>query len=145
MGIEGCSGVSKDKYLSKSERAHKEYCESKGSLYHPFNACSPAEGCKYVHDLGNFGIYEGGGKCTLNVGDSLSNAYINGGIGFGKLCLSREFTRVILLLLFPPLYVFLNERENDFKNKGAILMSFILTCIFYFPGLIYTLMYKQNR
>ena len=139
MSIKGCSGISKDKYLSKSERAHKEYCEDKSTGYSVFNTCSRAEGCKIGKDE------NGEEKCLLNVGDSLSNAYINGGIGFGKLCLSREFTRVILLLLFPPLYVFLNERENDFKNKSAILMSFILTCIFYFPGLIYTLMYKQHR
>ena len=134
MVLEGCSGLSRNDYLSKSEKEHHNYCKGRGHPLHPINACKNAEGCKYV-----------GGRCELNVGGSLSNSYINGGFGFGKLCLSREFTRLILLILFPPLYVFLNEKETGFKNKGAIIMSFIMTCLFYFPGLIYALIYKDKR
>lgn len=146
MVLKGCSGVSRDKFLSKSEKEHKAYCESRKGPYHPFKACLNAEGCKYEHKYGGMiGGITGGGTCKLNMGGSLSNAYINGGFGFGKLCLSREFTRLILLILFPPFYVFLNEKENGFKNKGAIVMSFIMTCFFYFPGLIHGLMYKHRR
>ena len=134
MVLEGCSGLSRSDYLSREERIHESYCKEKGHPLHPTNGCLTAEGCKYS-----------GGKCKLNIGGTLSNAYINGGFGFGKLCLSREFTRLILLILFPPFYVFLNEKESGFKNKGAIIMSFIMTCLFYFPGLIYALMYKHNR
>lgn len=131
MVLEGCSGLSRNDYLSKSEKEHLKYCE--GKKKNPFE-CSTSEGCKIVN-----------GNCTLNVGGTLSNSYINGGFGFGKLCLSREFTRLILLILFPPFYIFLNEKENGFKNKGALIMNFILTCLFYFPGLIHALMYKHNR
>ena len=134
MVLEGCSGLSRNDYLSKSEKEHLEYCKSRGRPFDFNRACLTAEGCKYVN-----------GSCTLNVGGSLSNAYINGGFGFGKLCLSREFTRLILLILFPPFYIFLNEKETGFKNKGALIMNFILTCLFYFPGLIHALMYKDRR
>lgn len=139
MVLEGCSGLSRNDYLSKSEKEHLKYCEGKGNPFDPLNGCSNAEGCKYMW------FKKGGKKCTLNVGGSLSNSYINGGFGFGKLCLSREFTRLILLILFPPFYIFLNEKETGFKNKGALLMNFILTCLFYFPGLIHALMYKDKR
>ncbi len=135
MGIQGCSGVSKDTYLNKSEKEHQMYCKTKENPFNPLNACSTAEGCKYDW---------GAKKCNLNTGETLSSAYINGGFGFGKLCLSKEFTRLILMILFPPSYVFIKEWEKGFTNKGAIIMSFIYTCIFYFPGLIYTLMYKHG-
>ena len=145
MGIQGCSGVSKDKYLSKSEKEHQRHCESREGPFHHMKPCSSAEGCVYEHEYGGFiGGFAGGGKCKLNTGETLSSAYINGGFGFGKLCLSKEFTRLILMLLFPPSYVFIKEWEKGFTNKGAIIMSFIYTCIFYFPGLIYTLMYKHG-
>tara|TARA_A100001035_G_scaffold242649_1_gene209285 strand:+ start:82 stop:507 length:426 start_codon:yes stop_codon:yes gene_type:complete len=141
MGMEGCTNVNKSDFLSKSEKKHEEYCkfvdpatgERRGSPT-SWNPCSKAEGC----------IWEDG-ECKLNVGGSLSNAYINGGFGFGKLCLSKEFTRLIILIIFPPAYVIINENETGFKNKGAIIMSFVMTCLFYFPGLIYTLMYKHRR
>ena len=140
-----CTKLDKNKYLNKSEREHLAYCESKNKSDHPFDICSAAEGCKLEHEYGSFiGAFAGGGKCTLNKGETLSSAYISGGFGFGKLCLNKEFTRTILLLIFPPSYVFIKEMEKGFTNKGAIIMSFIYTCIFYFPGLIYTLMYKHG-
>jgi len=130
MGIEGCSGLSIYDYLTtKDEKEHDKHCKDQSK-----NLCSLAEGCRYSN-----------GECRLNVGRTLSNAYINGGFGFGKLCLSKEFTRLILLILFPPSYVFIHEYETGFKNKRAILLSFIYTCLFYFPGLIYTLLYKHRR
>ena len=148
--METCTKVDRTKFFSKAEEDHNTYCEKKGNPY-SWDPCSTAEGCKFEHPLGGFlgGIEQGlggrKGRCVLNKGETLSSAYINGGFGFGKICLSREFTRLILLLLFPPSYIFLNERETGFKNKGAILMNFILTCLFYFPGLIHALIYKDNR
>ena len=40
------------------------------------------------------------------------------------------------------------QRPEDgppFKNKKAIIMCFIYTSMFYFPGLIYAMHYKMNR
>ncbi len=134
MPLDGCTNETIDKYYSSSERVHEAYCKSKNTPYDPMNACSTAEGCIYLND-----------ECQLNSGKTLASAYINGGFGFGKLCLSKEFTRLILLILFPPLYIFVNEQETGFKNKMTILKSFVYTCLFYFPGLIHALMYKHRR
>lgn len=132
-----------DKHLSSSKLKHKEYCEKKGdplgSVLALFDGpCLGAEGCLWSD-----------GKCTLDYGgedgSSLAATYMNGGFGFGKLCMSREFTRIILLFIFPPLYIYLNERENNFEHYGEIILSAVYTSIFYIPGLIHALMYKHNR
>ena len=69
---------------------------------------------------------------------------MTGGFGFGKLCLDKEFTRLILLFLFPPLYIIVKEREKGFPNKSEIILSFIYTSIFYIPGVIHALVYKHT-
>jgi uncharacterized membrane protein YqaE (UPF0057 family) len=130
-----------DTYLTKAKKDHKTYCEEKG---HPINSfsengpCLGSEGCAWSNDT-----------CTLDYGgdseSSLAATYMNGGFGFGKMCMSREFTRIILLFIFPPLYVYLNERENNFEHYGEIILSALYTSIFYIPGLIHALMYKHNR
>ena len=129
-----------DSFLTKSKLRHKNYCESKEIPFHPLNGCKGSEGCSYDWKTE---------KCTLDYGgeknSSLAATYLNGGFGFGKICMDREFTRVILLFLFPPLYVYLYERENGFEHYGEIILSAVYTYIFYVPGLIHALMYKHKR
>jgi uncharacterized membrane protein YqaE (UPF0057 family) len=125
----GCSGLSINNYLSKSEREHLTYCNGKSSAWD----CVGAEGC--VWD---------GTKCNLNLNKSLGAAYINGGFGFGKLCLDHEFTRLILMFLFPPAYIYLKESQTGFKKKREIILSFIYTSLFYIPGLMHALQYKHG-
>ena len=140
-------------YYSKSDREHEAYCNRKNSEFE----CDPAEGCIWIGDSpSGFNRltkdysnrkYD----CILNTEANLGNRYINGGWGFGKLCLDSEFTRLILMFVYPPLYIFIHEkyrRPEDgppFKNKKAIIMCFIYTSMFYFPGLIYAMHYKMNR
>ena len=128
MSGTGCSGLSIFNYLSRSELEHHKYCMRQSSWN-----CSRPEGC-VMQD----------GKCVLNVGKSLGSAYINGGFGFGKLCLDHEFTRLILMFLFPPAYVYVKESKRGFKDKSQIVKSIIYTFLFYIPGLIHALQYKQN-
>lgn len=126
----GCSGLNIEDYLSASEMEHKRYCENKAG---DFLDCSRAEGCLIEN-----------GQCKLNISKSLGSAYLNGGFGFGKLCLDHEFTRLILMFLFPPAYVYLRESQRGFIDKGAIIKSIIYTSLFYIPGLIHALQYKHS-
>jgi uncharacterized membrane protein YqaE (UPF0057 family) len=128
MSGTGCSGLSINNYLSNSERQHLNYCNSKSKY-----ECIRPEGCVWEN-----------GKCELNLNKSLGAAYLNGGFGFGKLCLDHEFTRLIIMFIFPPAYIFIKERQNGFKNKRAIILSLIYTSLFYIPGLVHALQYKHS-
>jgi uncharacterized membrane protein YqaE (UPF0057 family) len=130
MSGTGCSGLEIRNYYSKSEMEHDNYCTNNDpNLFD----CIRSEGCMIEN-----------GVCKLNVGKSLGSAYINGGFGFGKLCLDHEFTRLILLFLFPPAYVYLKESKRGFTDKRSIILSVIYTSLFYVPGLIHALQYKHS-
>lgn len=129
--------------FTKSDIEHDNHCKAHRSKWN----CDPAEGCDWVCDSG-FGAEVVKGKvcCRLLTKKNLGSVYLNGGWGFGKICLNREFTRLIILFIYPPLYVFLREKQRSkpFENKKAIIMCFIYTSMFYFPGLIFALHYKLS-
>ena len=122
-------------FFSKSDKAHDAHCNKKSRFL-----CDRAEGCRYS-----------GGKCKLDREVSLSNVYISGGFGFGHFCLHKEFTRLFMMIVYPPLYIIGKEKDkkkddpNYSINFKKIIMCFIYTCMFYFPGLLYALHYKQTE
>ena len=135
-----------ENYWTIYDKKHNIYCNEVGEEFGEI-FCSPAEGCIYDHES-----KDGKPKCRLNSKPHLGNVYINGGFGFGKLCLDNNFTRFILLITYPPLYIYIMEKEKQKKkmdvhnkyvpmNIKAIILCFIYTCMFYFPGLIYGMYY----
>ena len=86
-----------------------------------------------------------------------------GGFGYGAFCLPTNFIKVMITIIFPPLGEIINIIEetiiNEFpfftgetfnvlftyKNLNTIVYSFILTTLFYIPGLIYTLTNIVNK
>jgi uncharacterized membrane protein YqaE (UPF0057 family) len=80
-----------------------------------------------------------------------------GGLGYGAFCLPTNFFKIIITVFFPPLgelahiasehitpdFPFLNWKVLGeilkFENINKIIYSFILTTLFYIPGLVYTL------
>lgn len=108
----------------------KEYCESKGTGIFD---CSDSEGCM-VRD----------GKCTINDSKNLPNTLFNGGFGYGKVCVPDVMTDFVIMLVYPPAYVFLYQKKRGFPNIMMIITSFILTSCFYFPGLIHAMYLKQT-
>ena len=80
-----------------------------------------------------------------------------GGIFSGGILLPTNFFKIILTLIFPPLgtileiigeflidefpYITWNTLKIlfDYKNLNKIIYTFILTSMFYVPGLVYTL------
>lgn len=90
--------------------------------------------------------------------NTMVNKLINGKIGYGSLCISNTVVDLILLIIFPPIYVITYQVQNYFSNKntdnnkiidnidiGQIITSIILTSCFYFPGLIHALYIMQNN
>ena len=134
----------------------KAYCESRNG--NPFE-CSESDGCKLVYGWGGASddLKEGGGtdkgdkfisgdwgRCTINEDKNLPNTLFNGGFGYGKVCVPRTFTDLIILLVYPPAYVFLYQKRKGFKDIYMIITNFLLTCCFYFPGLIHAMYVKQT-
>ena len=56
-----------------------------------------------------------------------------------KYCIPTSLFDFIAIVFFPPLYVFLKEKDNGFKKFTRIIISFLLTSFFYFPGVMYSL------
>ena len=86
---------------------------------------------------------------------TLLDRLMYGGLGYGAFCLPTNFFKIIFTVIFPPLGEILNV-VSDFisdefpyitwktlkavmNNMERIIYSFILTSMFYVPGLIYSL------
>ena len=98
---------------------------------------------------------------------TLVDKFMDGGIGYGKLCIPKILVDLILIIIFPPLYVITHQLENYFKvdkdkdttNSGntktkritdniditQIIMSLVFTSCFYFPGFIHALHVMKNK
>jgi uncharacterized membrane protein YqaE (UPF0057 family) len=92
---------------------------------------------------------------TNNYG--LFEKFLYGGLGYGVIVIPTNFLKIIFALIFPPLAEIFNIVEDkllsnfpyiswdaitklfDYKNLNRIIYSFVLTSMFYIPGLIYTL------
>ena len=70
---------------------------------------------------------------------SLYDKFMYGGMGYGLFCVPKELPKYIIMIIFPPLSVFIEEMNSGFKNVGRIIINFILTSFFYFPGLLHAM------
>ena len=90
---------------------------------------------------------------------SLADKFISGGFGYGSLCIPNKIIDLILIIIFPPMFVILfqvtqykkalskdpSAKMLDYIDVGQITMSFILTSLFYFPGFIHALNIKNKQ
>ena len=83
---------------------------------------------------------------------SLYDKFMNGGLGYGSICMPNYITDLLLIIIFPPIWVILHQYKNykktlNFKsiNIRQIMISFILTSLFYFPGFIHALHIMNNK
>ena len=74
----------------------------------------------------------------------LRDAIFEGGLGFGKVCVPTSLNDFVMMIIYPPAYVFFVQKDRGFTNIWQILLSFILTSLFYFPGLIHALFTKYH-
>lgn len=86
---------------------------------------------------------------------TLFDKLMYGGLGYGAFCLPTNFFKIVFTVIFPPLgeilntiadglinefpYVTWDTLKRLFNNLDTIIYSFLLTSMFYVPGLIYTL------
>jgi len=88
---------------------------------------------------------------------TLVSRVLYGGIASGALVLPTNLIKILLTLIFPPLgtileiigdalfnefpYITWNTLKKlfEFENINKIIYTFILTSMFYVPGLVYTL------
>jgi uncharacterized membrane protein YqaE (UPF0057 family) len=88
---------------------------------------------------------------------TLYDKVMYGGLGYGTFCLPTNFFKIVVAVIFPPLgevvnivakyvtyelpYINWDVVANllKFENINKIIYSFMLTTLFYIPGLIYTL------
>ena len=81
---------------------------------------------------------------NTNEAPTLANALFQGGLGYGKICVPTSLTDYILMIVYPPAYVFMYQKRDGFKDIGMIVKAFVLTSLFYFPGLIFAMNVKNN-
>ena len=88
---------------------------------------------------------------------TLFDKVMYGGLGYGAFCLPTNFFKIMIAVVFPPLGEVVNIVSHKispdfpylnwtifgtlmkFENINKIIYSFILTTLFYIPGLVYTL------
>ena len=84
---------------------------------------------------------------------TLFDRFVYGGLGHGYFCFPTNLVRVIATILFPPLgtilkylhvspvfpYITLETFKGLMHNINDIIYAFVLTAMFYIPGLIYGL------
>ena len=94
---------------------------------------------------------------------ALFDRILYGGIGYGTIIIPIHFVKIIFTLIFPPLGQVLNIIGDylldqfpyitwdtlmmllTFENINKIIYTFVLTSMFYIPGLIYTLAQLTTR
>lgn len=67
------------------------------------------------------------------------NQFGSGGMGESQYCFPSHIGDFFMIVLFPPLFVFFKEKKDNFKRFTRIIYCLLLTCMFYFPGVIYAL------
>ena len=84
---------------------------------------------------------------------TLFDRFLYGGLGHGYFCFPTNLVRILFTVIFPPLgtiikhlrmspvfpYITVETLKHLFANIDDIIYSFILTAMFYIPGLIYGL------
>ena len=86
-------------------------------------------------------IYQQIGDKNKNVvGEgSMWNVVINGGMIKNDICFPSYFTKILFSIIFPPIGVGIDEHEKGYPNITRIIIAFILTMLFWIPGVIYAL------
>ena len=94
----------------------------------------------------------------INSGDyTLFERVMYGGMGYGVIVIPTNFVKIICTIIFPPIGEILNIIGSyllnhfpyitwdtlkylfQFENLNRIIYSWLLTSMFYVPGLVYTL------
>ena len=82
-------------------------------------------------------------KAKIDNGDyTFIDKVMNGGFGYGKVCIPDELPQIILAVLFPPFSILWNWYIGIYsiwKTIYKFIVCLVLTMCFYVPGLIYAI------
>ena len=80
-------------------------------------------------------------KCPVTNFDDQStyDKFMDGGLGYGSICFPAALPKILIMIIFPPLAVFLEQYKRGFPRVDKIVLNFVLTACFYFPGLLHAL------
>ena len=90
---------------------------------------------------------------------TLFHKILCGGLGYGSFCMPTMIFKIIFTVIFPPLGILINNLNpgnktpllksfpylttdhfiNIFKRIDEFIIAFILTMLFYVPGLVYVM------
>lgn len=70
--------------------------------------------------------------------NDIADVLMNGGM-ITSICIPNILTTIICTILLPPIGIWINQHKKGYDNISSIVISFVLTAAFYFPGLIYSL------
>ena len=65
----------------------------------------------------------------------------------GSFCYPADLKDIILMVLFPPLWVLLKEihSKKPLTNIMRVVFNFLFTSFFYFPGLMHAMMIFRSE
>ncbi len=82
-------------------------------------------------------------KAKIDTGEyTFIDKLINGGFGYGKVCIPDELPQIILAVVFPPFSILWNWYMGLYTIWQTIykfIICLVLTMCFYVPGLIYAI------
>ena len=82
-------------------------------------------------------------KAKIESGDyTFIDKVMNGGFGYGKVCIPDELPQIILAVIFPPFSILWNwyiGLYTIWKTIYKFIICLVLTMCFYIPGLIYAI------
>jgi len=64
---------------------------------------------------------------------------MHGGMITDDICIPTDFIKLFFTIIFPPIGICIDQHGKGYPNMNKIGISFILTAMFYFPGLMYGL------
>ena len=65
--------------------------------------------------------------------------FMHGGMIQDDICIPTDFIKLFFTIIFPPIGIWIDQHGKGYPNMNKIGISFILTAMFYFPGLMYGL------
>ena len=73
------------------------------------------------------------------------NMFFYGRLMKDDICIPHKIINLIATVILPPLGVYLKQKDNKKIEINKIIICFILTGLFYFPGLLYALHNNQLK
>ena len=83
--------------------------------------------------------YMNGDEIKDDKGTKMYNMFFYGRLIKDDICIPHKIVSLFFTFIFPPLGVYLKQKEKKKIEINKIIICFILTGLFYFPGLLYAL------